>query len=187
MNIRPIPTSIALFGSVLLMFSAQTALADHNCKKVHGRADFSNPLGEPNCIVGNEAFDFCFSGQVRGSLRGSWTAYGFGDWFVPLNAPDFPVPDETLSNYNREFNVFTTRRGTLFGDSQYVFDTRIFDVGGGFVSPIIIEGGTGIYQGATGWIAGVFTDAEISTAKLVGEVCGPYIPAARRDEDEGDD
>lgn len=180
MNINLIRMSITLVCSACLASTAQLALADENCRKVVSQADFSNPEGEPDCVVGNEAFDFCFSGQVRGSLRGTWTAYGMGEYFVPLSPPDFPVPEETFSNYNREFNVFTTNKGTLFGDSQYVFDTRIFDVGGGFVSPIMIEGGTGIYTRATGWIAGVFTDGAISKARLIGEVCGPYIPAVKR-------
>lgn len=182
MNLRS--TGVALIGAALSAIAAPAAYADDNCMQIRGRAVFANPTGVPNCSFEGEAFDFCIEGRVRGTLRGSWTAYGKGDWFVDLPASEFPVPEDTLSNYNREFNVFSTRRGTLIGDSQYVFDIRIFDVDGGFVTPIIIDRGTGIFEGATGWIAGVLTDGALSRAVLLGEVCGPHVPA---DGDEDSD
>lgn len=173
MNIELRKLSATLAGAVLV--AAVPAQADDNCMQIKGRAVFDNPAGEPNCSFEGESFDFCFEGRVRGTLQGTWAAFGKGDWFVDLPASDFPVPEETLSNYNREFNVFRTHWGTLIGDSQYVFDIRIFDVGGGFVSPVIIERGTGMFEGATGWIAAVFTDGALSRAELLGEVCGPHV------------
>lgn len=180
MNAELRKTGFTLAVGALLGVTALPALADGNCLNVYSRAVFDNPDGTPDCSFGDQAFDFCFEAKMRGTLRGTWTAFGKADWFVDLAAPDFPVPEETLSNYNREFNVFSTRKGKLIGDSQYVFDIRIFDVGGGFVSPVIIEGGTGMFEGATGWIAAVLTDAALSRAILIGEVCGPLIRGARR-------
>jgi hypothetical protein len=165
---------------------AQIASASEQCRQINAKADFPNPLGETEgCTFGGQDFDLCITGNVRGTIKGEWVAYFLNEWFIIIEPPDFPVPEETLANYNREFQVFTTDKGEIYGDAQYVFDIRIFDVGGGFVDPIIVTGGTGWYEGATGWIAAVFTDGALSKAKLHGEICGPSLPQ-NDDDDDGD-
>lgn len=187
MNIELRKIGVLLVGGALIAVAAPSAFADGNCLRIKSWAVFDNPLGEPDCGFEEEAFAFCLEGKVRGTLKGTWKAFGNADWFVDLTSPAFPVPEETLSNYNREFNVFSTRKGKLIGDSQYVFDIRIFDAGGGFVSPVMIERGTGMFEGATGWIAGVFTDSDLSRAILLGEVCGPRVRGRDDDDDNNSD
>lgn len=170
----------------VLACAALPAHADGGCMDIRSRVVFGDGIAGPSCSIEGESFDICLEGRVRGTLRGTWHAFTNFDWFVDLAAPQFPVPEETLSNYTREFNVFSTRRGSLIGDSQYVFDVRIFDVGGGFVVPVMIERGTGEFEGATGWIAAVFTDAGLSRGVLRGEVCGPGIRSDNDDSDSDD-
>jgi hypothetical protein len=40
----------------------------------------------------------------------------------------------------------------------------------------MVEGGTGIYEGATGWINAIYLDAVLENFKVQGRVCGPNIP-----------
>jgi hypothetical protein len=165
-----------LGGAICLSF-AQIASASEPCRQVEAKANFPNPLGETErCEFDGQDFDLCIRGNVRGTIKGELVAYFLDEWFIIIEQPDFPVPEGTLANYNREFLVFTTSKGEIFGDAQYIFDIRIFDVDGGFVDPIIVTGGTGWYEGATGWIAMVSTNGELDKAKLLGEICGPNIP-----------
>jgi hypothetical protein len=171
-------------GAICLGF-APSASASDQCKQILAKADFPNPLGETEgCTVNGQDFDSCITGNLRGTIKGKWVAYFLDEWFIIIEPPEFPVPEETLANYNREFEVFTTNKGEIYGDAQYVFDIRIFDVDGGFVAPIIVTGGTGWYEGATGWIAAVVSDGALSKANLHGEICGPNIPP-RDDDDRG--
>lgn len=62
----------------------------------------------------------------------------------------------------------------LVGEAQYVFELRHYDVGGAAV-PMIITGGTGIYEDAYGWIAWTLTDNNLESFSLNGRVCGPNI------------
>lgn len=181
MNSIRLKIGLLFLGGTLAAGAAPIAFAGDQCMDIRGRALFTAPP-EADCTFEGERFDFCLEGTVRGKLKGTWRAFGQNDWFVDLPASEFPVPEETLSNYNREFNVFSTRDGLLVGDSQYVFDIRIFDNGGGFTTPIMIERGTGRFEGATGWIVGVFTDAALSRGVLLGKVCGPYILGDDADE-----
>jgi hypothetical protein len=177
MNIKIRKLFLASSVGFLLPAVAAAHTNEMGCQNIHARAEIQNtPV---DCEYNGTTYDFCFSLKVRGTIKATWVAYGMGDYFVILDPAEFPVPPETESNYNREFNVFNTHRGSFHGDSQYVFDLRIFDVGGGFASPVIVEGGTGIYEDATGFVVAAFLDGDLSSAALVGRVCGPHMPGRR--------
>ena len=45
---------------------------------------------------------------------------------------------------------------------------------------MIVTGGTGIYEGASGYIAQVFEDPEIIRGNYQGRICGPGIPSTSK-------
>lgn len=155
---------------------------DQHCQTVRQRSAVVD--AQFPCSI-DPSFSGCFVLSSKG-IFGTWLAFVQDAWFVPLDPPDFPVPPQAVSNYNREFNVYSNEHGSVHGDSQYVFDLRIFDVGGGFVSPAIIDGGTGIYEGATGFISSTFVDADLTRAIVIGRVCGPNIPGDDDDDSDSD-
>lgn len=173
---------IVICAGFLMLAGIQPAFSqdgDIQCKKIRGHGkvvDFQTPCLE------NPEFSFCIVQEVRGGLTGTWVSNqqdGWGD--QDLAAAGLPVPpDSPITWYIREFEVFSTKHGTVYGDSQLALDARIFDSGGGAAIPTVITGGTGIYEGATGWIVAVSTDELIEEFTILGEICGPKI---RYDDD----
>lgn len=160
--------------------AATSAYATDNCQRVRG--ELTEEDVQFPCLV-NADFDGCFLLDMDGTFR---TVHAFvqNDDFILNQDIGLPEPEGSNSNYWRELHVYENSRGTATGDVQYIFDLRIFDVNGGFVAPAIITQGTGIYEGATGWIASVFTDASLQKAIVRGRLCGPNIP--RDDDDDSD-
>lgn len=70
---------------------------------------------------------------------------------------------------------------------QTAFDLRVFESGGGAALPTIVTGGTGIYEGATGWIVSVLTDETLENITILGRICAPNISSHGDDYDEDDD
>ncbi len=179
--------AVALFAAGCSIVSVAAASGTENCRDLKARLTFPNPDGEANCELDGTVYGLCIPGSSKGNLKGMYTAYYQFDWFVPLAPLGVPEPDGANSNYNRNVTVVDTHRGSLIGDSQFVFDLRIFASGGGFVNPTIVTNGTGIYEGARGWFAAVFTDETFMKARLQGRVCGPNIPGGDDDDDDDDD
>ncbi len=163
------------------------ALADDACKKIRGF--WTAHAAE--CDVGTTGFDLCISGDLHGTIQGTWTSYlkekttpwvpDPDDWLVDLFEVGLPEPVPFTSNYGREYEVFSSEKGSLVGDAQYIFDIRIFDVNALLPLLTIVTDGTGMYEGATGWILAT-VEPSLEEASLRGEVCGPHI--ARGSETE---
>ena len=169
-----------LFGVTL------AALADNGqgCQQIRSRA-LVDAAGQESCEFDGYVFPFCIVGELRGNFRGSWVSYYDDGWIVDLSTTTLPEPVPFTSNYAREFEVLTSKKGTLFGDAQYIFDVRIFDVNAPFPLLIIITDGTDKYEGATGWLIATFSDTSFDRAKIRGKVCGPNIP--HDDDSDSDD
>ncbi len=180
---------MVLISAILLMLAGmQPALSQDenaNCKKVRG---FAEVVGLQIPCLENPEFWACYITAVRGTLKGKWVSYQQEGWFdMDLREAGLPVPpDSPVTWYGREFEVFSTKKGTVYGDMQTAFDARVFDSDGGAALPTIVTGGTGIYEGATGWIVPVFTDGTIEKLILLGRICGPNIPYDDDDDSDSD-
>jgi hypothetical protein len=95
---------------------------------------------------------------------------------VELEGLGVPTPPDSVETYyNREYEVFTSKQGEIWGDGQAVYDIRVGIMGGAAVS-IMVSGGTGIYEDAYGWITATVLDAYLEHFLINGRVCGPNIP-----------
>ena len=158
-----------------LLLATTSAFAD-KCQDIRGEARVVDLQVDP-CQEDPE-FYACYIQKVRGTLKGEWVSYQQPGWFdMDLREMGLPVPDGSeVTWYGREFEVFSTKKGEVYGDMQTAFDTRIFDSDGGGALPTIVTGGTGIYEGATGWIVPVYTDGTLNNFTILGRICGPNIP-----------
>ena len=172
---------LAFLFALLLVFPTALAANDHyKCQKIKGHAvlqDF-----QEDCEYAGIEYSMCFIQQIKGTIKGSWVSYIQDEWWVVLGDLGVPTPPAAgPSWYNREFQVFTTKRGTLWGEAQFVFDERAWaEPDGGTAFPAIITGGTEMYEGATGWITSIATDATIAKWTVHGRVCGPNIKKKKK-------
>ena len=161
--------------AMLLVFPV--AVADDggdNCRNINAHASLVG-VG-PDCEYNSTTYDYCYSQKVKGNLNGSWVSYVMWDWGVMLESLGVQTPPEAGESwYNRELEVFTTKHGMVWGDAQFVFDFRAFDLGGGPAIPTMVTGGTGMYEDASGWITAIYTDGTLSNWRIYGRVCGPNI------------
>lgn len=90
-------------------------------------------------------YDYCASLKVTGSLKGRVISCGLNLDFVP--SADIFVDDDDYRFYAAKwFDIFETEGGTIFGTERGWVD---FD-NGLQASMYIIEGGTGMFEDATG-------------------------------------
>lgn len=114
-------------------------------------------------------FYYCIERPTFGTLAGRKYLYS-----PPLlNGWDLEVPSTSLGGVQWEMQatyaitVFETPKGTLFMQESGVFH---WDTSGGWATHSNITGGTGHYDGATGWVAAAGTWISMT---LVGELCTP--------------
>ena len=165
---------LILLLTLLLVFPiASVANGEDPCRNINAHATL---VGEgPACEYNSTTYDYCYIQKVRGNLNGSWVSYLMWDWNVTLESLVQTPPEAGESWYNRELEVFTTKHGMVWGESQFVFDLRAFDSFGGVAIPTIVTGGTGIYEDAQGWITATGTDSDFTKFSVQGRVCGPNI------------
>ena len=156
---------------LLLLLVSPTALADDQCRHINAHA-FIQGQQFP-CEYNDTEYFGCLNSSIRGTINGSWDSYYQDYWWVSLD--DLGVPTAYPSFYGREFEVFTTKKGMVWGDAQFTIDLRYAESGGGFAVETIVTGGTGMYEDAHGWITAIVTDSEQTTFSVHGRVCGPNI------------
>jgi hypothetical protein len=162
---------------ITLLLTFPLAFADNGndqCRNVnaHGIAqDY-----QESCEFDSTVYDFCLIKKMRGTINGTMFEYFQNDWLVLLEDLGLPTPPDAVESwYNREFAVFSSKQGMVWGEAQYVFDYRILEAGGASV-PVLVTGGTGIYEDAYGWITMIVPDAYFINLSFDGRVCGPNIP-----------
>ena len=165
---------IFMTAGLALLLATTSAFGD-KCIDIRGSGEVVGLQVEP--CQENPEFYACYIQKVRGTLKGEWVAYQQPGWFdTDMRTVGLPVPPDVETLYGREFEVFSTKKGEVYGDMQTAFDTRIFDSDGGGALPTIVTGGTGIYEGATGWIVPVIMDGTLNDFTILGRICGPNIP-----------
>jgi len=80
-------------------------------------------------------------------------------WFNQVYVPE-PLPDYPGMWSGWSLAVMKTNRGELWAQEAFVFhfDALTSDFGFPFSSTMSITGGTGAYEGATGWIGVIAND-----------------------------
>jgi hypothetical protein len=166
---------LSMTAAFALLLATTSAFGDE-CQDIRGAAKVVGVQVDP--CQENPEYYACYIQRVRGTLRGKWVSYQQPGWFdTDLRAVGLPVPEGSeVTWYGREFEVFSTKEGEVWGDMQTAFDIRIFDSDGGGALPTIVTGGTGIYEDATGWIVPVYTDGTLNNFTILGRICGPNIP-----------
>lgn len=157
--VRTTSLALSLFSALALASPARAG----DCKPVYGFYS-SQAFFPPQCPA-----DFCTAGDLVGGIQAT---YGFvATRFVPA-APLDPA-DPALAAvvfYVGESDVATKR-----GDHVYATDAGVIDQGatGKQAALLVITGGTGAYEGATGYLQlrGTLGPDGRVTGDYLGELC----------------
>jgi len=164
---------ILLLACLLVLPVASMANGEDQCRNMNGQAFFQE-WQEP-CVI-DDSFDFCIPTKIQGTINGSWVSFFQYEWLVVLEDLGVPTPPDSVETYyNREFEVFTSKQGEIWGDGQAVYDIRVGIMGGSAIS-IMVTGGTEMYEDAYGWITATILDPYFEHFSIDGRVCGPSIP-----------
>jgi len=153
--------------SILVLFlGAATAMADH-CKAVHAQLG-PIVLYEPGCELDGFTYYWCGERPATGTLNGTFRYYSAPE----LNGWDLEVPPGAMGEswwigVSHLISILETQKGTLFTQESQVWHWGEEE---GWGSHSSITGGTGHYDGATGWLAAA---GSYDLMVLVGEVCTP--------------
>lgn len=148
----------AIAVCIVLCLSAGTLLAGERCIPVTiGSADFESVLSGPeNC----NGYDSCGFSVVRGTLNGTFAEYSYDADAVQVDATTYSFAADA---------VFETNHGELFLEERSIVNFAAPD---GIAVVANILGGTGRYEGATGWLV-IFANFEGTLSRWAGEVCWP--------------
>jgi hypothetical protein len=137
------------------------AVADGRCHRLHGKGGIHSKVVADGCA---SPVGLCTAGVFEGDhvLRGS-TSF-VADGIAP--AAGLLVEAPTTLSYSGLLTI-TTRHGSLT-----TRDTGIFDTAAGvFASRDVIVGGTGIFEGATGYLTFQGTGTTEFESDAAGEIC----------------
>jgi hypothetical protein len=132
--------SLTAAGVVVVAGSSNAA---SNTKKLHGKMVDIQNFGGPGC---SSPTGVCSRFTAKGDIKGEGLVEV--ETFPAADAPGYPA-------YSRANTVITTKKGNLTCNEAALFDVPGEDHA--FVDLCIISGGTGIYEGATGYIQEVGT------------------------------
>ena len=154
MSNRRLIVGIAML--VVLCLFASTAVWGEKCKKVNSRHLEPGTIlyGPENC----DGYDGCVTSKISGTFNGTLTErFNFAD--------SYHLIDDAWAFTN--YGVIETKQGELFFRERSMAD---FEAPDGFVVHINVTGGTGRYEGATGWMA-YFDNFAGNSTTWGGEVC----------------
>jgi len=153
----------------MLSLVAATAMAEQ-CKPIHGQLGAVDVFLEddPECKLDGMTFYWCMERPSLGTLAGRKrfiASPAFNGW--DLDVPDADMGTTWVVSITYSFGVFETKKGMLFTE-----ETGVWHGGAavGWGSHSKITGGTGQYDGATGWMAGAGT---MGWMTVVGTLCTP--------------
>jgi hypothetical protein len=154
MNHKNLLIGISVFVVICLVFS--TVALGKDCKRINARA---GKVGEERYAPDCGGYDVCQSVQLKGTPNGVYTYYANWDTF-------FPYVDDTTLVFADDV-IIETNHGEIFVEERGVIH---LNAPGGLVIHANITGGTGRYQGATGWWGNVGSSQR---STLEGEICYP--------------
>jgi hypothetical protein len=154
MNHKNLFVGIAVVVALCLVFS--TVALGEDCKRINTKG--AKP-GEVRYAPDCGGYDACQSAELKGTPNGLYTWYANWDTFYPY------VDDTTL--VFADDAVIETEHGEIFMEERGVIHLYAPD---GLVIHANITGGTGRYEGATGWWGNVGSSRR---STLEGEICYP--------------
>jgi hypothetical protein len=141
-----------------------------DCKKVIAKVGAATYLD--GCSYDGEDYVWCIETRVTGNLVGTWHYYSRPlDNFWTHTVPDvlgIPGWDVWLV---WSLSVFETHKGDIITQENEIYNPIIYDTYGAICGMFFIIDGTGDYEGATGWLGFVATEADGGV--LRGEICTP--------------
>jgi len=153
--------------ALCLVASSATA---GECKKII--ANFGASSFYEGCSYDGEDYLWCLDTPVKGNLLGTWHFMSKPDW----NAFELTVPDVLgIGSWDLwvvwALGVFETKKGDIITQETDTINLDAYFDYGALTAMTYIIGGTGKYEGATGWLGLVGTETEGGV--LRGEVCTP--------------
>lgn len=143
---------------VVLCLFVTTPVWGENCKRINTKfLRVGEILWDPEC----NGYDACRSFELKGTPNGVYTFYANFDTMTPYE-------DETTFVFVDDV-VIETEHGEIFAEERVIRHKGAPD------GPVIhanITGGTGRYEGATGWY-GVISWSVGEEGYLDGEMCYP--------------
>ena len=161
-----IGTVLVALGALLLTGAAIAG----DCKPINARAGAAVYL-DP-CVYRDLPYEFCIDTPINGTINGVWHYYGPADNVFFVDEPP-GVPNYSGMAAGWALEVLSANDGEVWAQSAYVFHYDTWSLAQDFVysSTSYITGGTGKYEGATGWYG--FVGSEIRGGLIHGEICTP--------------
>lgn len=152
-----------------LGLAAATAFAG-DCKKIIANVGPSTYLDE--CSYDGVDYIWCIDAPLTGNLRGTWHFLSAPDWNIwELTVPEvLGIPGWDLW-VGWSLTVIETQKGDIIAAENEVINLDAYNAYGALSGAASIVGGTGDYEGATGWFGIVVTEAEGGVMR--GMVCTP--------------
>jgi len=154
---------------VCLMVSHATA---GDCKKIIANA-VSTEYDLDGCTYNGVYYIWCIDTSVTGNLKGTWHIFANPDF----NGWNLEVPDDIdgipvwVLSVTWNLSVFETKKGNIITQADEILNPDVYDAFQALSGLALITGGTGDYEGASGWIGWVVTETDGGV--LRGEFCTP--------------
>ena len=158
--------------AVVVLFGVASSATAQDCRPVFARVGVATYLDGP-CYYNGEEYVFCVDTPLKGMLRGTWHFLSKPAW----NIFELEVPDGTLGIPGWDLwvgwslSVIETHQGDIIMQENEILNLDAYFNYGAISGMANIIGGTGRYEGATGWIGVVFTESQGGV--LRGMVCSP--------------
>ncbi len=156
---------------VLAVCLTATNASAGDCKKIIAKVGAATYLDE--CSYDGVDYIWCIDTPVIGNLRGTWHFYSSPE----INIWELTVPDGALGIPGWDLwaawnlSVFETHKGDIITQDNEILNLDAYQAYGALSGAAFIIGGTGDFEGATGWLGYVITEAE--GGELRGEICLP--------------
>jgi hypothetical protein len=161
-----------LLGCLLLAVCLAPAVIEAtDCKKIIANAGVA--VVPDACSYNGVDYFWCIDTPMTGNLKGTWHILANPEW----NAWELTVPDgipgipswDLWATWN--LSVFETKKGDIITQANEIAHLGVYFTYGAISGTALITAGTGVYEGATGWIGWVVTEA--NGGEIRGEICTP--------------
>jgi hypothetical protein len=154
---------------VIAVCLAAPSVSADDCRKIIANAGVA--VFPDECSYNGVDYAWCIDTPMTGNLKGTWHILANPDWnawelTVPDGIPGIPVWD-LWATWN--LSVFETKKGDIVTQANEIVVLDSYFTYGALSGTALIIGGTGVYDGATGWIGWVVTEADGGAVR--GEIC----------------
>ncbi len=152
----------------------ERAASDVQCSHVKGQ--FGEQVFLDPCMYQGHEYEWCVELPMFGTLNGTYRYFGGPETEYALAVPPGALGHSWMFGATAALVVFDTNRGEVFGEENLIFH---YDEPWSFAEFVVFTGGTGHYEGATGWM-GTLSSFEypqgtslVETGFYWGVICTP--------------